>query len=119
MPPDPDGHRQLTGHDNACILAFARYLEEKRMPVWIRHVVVPGITDDPGQLSRLGTFLGGLSNVTALDVLPYHVMGVTKYKELGISYPLEGIPAATVDQAKQARQIILTAYRKVHRTTKK
>ena len=113
---DPDGHKQLTGHDNAGILAFARYLEEKHMPVWIRHVVVPGITDDPGQLSRLGTFLGGLSNVTALDVLPYHVMGVSKYKELGIPYPLEGIPAATTQQAKDARQIILTAYRKVHRT---
>ena len=113
---DPDGHKSLTGHDNAGILAFARYLEQKRMPVWIRHVVVPGITDDPGQLSRLGTFLGQLSNVTALDVLPYHVMGVAKYKELGIPYPLEGIPAATVEQAKAARQIILTAYRKVHRT---
>jgi len=64
----------------------------------------------------LGTFLGQLSNVTALDVLPYHVMGVAKYKELGIPYPLEGIPAATVEQTKAARQIILTAYRKVHRT---
>jgi len=110
---DPDGHKALTGHDNAGILAFARYLEGKQIPVWIRHVVVPGITDDPGQLSRLGTFLGGLSNVTALDVLPYHVMGVSKYRELGIPYPLEGIPAATTQQAKDARQIILTAYRKV------
>jgi pyruvate formate lyase activating enzyme len=113
---DPVGHKTLTGHDNSGILAFARYLAEKQVPVWIRHVVVPGITDDPGQLSRLGTFLGGLSNVTALDVLPYHVMGVSKYKELGISYPLEGIPAATTQLAKDARQIILTAYRKVHRT---
>ena len=107
---DPEGHKDLTGHDNAGILAFARYLEEKNIPVWIRHVVVPGITDDPGQLSRLGTFLGTLSNVKALDVLPYHIMGVTKYEELDIPYPLKGVEPATHKQAKEAKQIILTAY---------
>ena len=110
---DPPGHKDLTGHDNAGILAFARYLEEKNVPVWIRHVVVPGITDDPGQLSRLGEFMGTLSNVKALDVLPYHVMGVSKYAELGIPYPLDGTPAATKEQADEARKTILTAYRRV------
>ena len=79
------------------------------MPVWIRHVVVPGITDDPGQLTRLGAFIGTLPNVKALDVLPYHVMGVRKYEELNIPYPLEGVPAATQTQAKEAKKIILTA----------
>ena len=59
---DPEGHKTLTGHDNAGILAFARYLERKHIPVWIRHVVVPGITDDEALLTRLGTFLGKLSN---------------------------------------------------------
>ena len=112
---DPQGHKDLTGHDNAGILAFARYLEQKQIPVWIRHVVVPGITDDPGQLSRLGAFLGTLTNVKALDVLPYHIMGVSKYKELGISYPLEGVEPATQKQAKDAKQIILTAYWKIRR----
>ena len=116
---DPDGHKQLTGHDNSGILAFARYLEEKGIPVWIRHVVVPGITDDPAQLTRLGQFIGQLNNVKALDVLPYHVMGVSKYKELGIPYPLEGIPAATTEEAKNARQVILSAYRRSHRATPK
>ena len=112
---DPEGHKALTGHDNAGILAFARYLAEKKVPVWIRHVVVPGITDDPGQLTRLGAFLAQLPNVQALDVLPYHVMGVSKYKELGISYPLEGVPAATTDQAKEAKKHILTAFWKARR----
>ena len=107
---DPDAHKDLTGHDNSGILAFARYLAEKEIPVWIRHVVVPGITDDPGALSRLGTFLGTLPNVKALDVLPYHIMGVSKYKELDIPYPLEGVEPATQKQAKEAKQIILTAY---------
>ena len=107
---DPVCHKDLTGHDNAGILAFARYLDQMKIPVWIRHVVVPGITDDPGPLARLGAFLGTLSNIKALDVLPYHIMGVTKYKELGIPYPLEGVEPATQNQAKDAKQIILTAY---------
>ena len=115
---DPDGHRELTGRDNAGILAFARYLARKQIAVWIRHVVVPGITDDPGQLTRLGPFLATLPNVKALDVLPYHVMGVSKYADLGIDYPLKGVPAATSDQAKAARQIILDAFRKARLAAK-
>ena len=112
---DPEGHKDLTGHDNADILAFARYLDEKKVPVWIRHVVVPGITDDPVQLARLGAFLGTLSNVKALDVLPYHIMGVSKYQELGIPYPLEGVEPADKKLAATAKQIILTAYWKVRK----
>ena len=113
---DPAGHQELTGHDNAGILAFARYLEEKNVPVWIRHVVVPGITDDPLQLTRLGQFIGTLSNVKALDVLPYHIMGVSKYKELDIPYPLTGVEPATQKQAKDAKQIILAAYWQTRRS---
>ena len=104
---DPEGHKALTGHDNAGILAFARYLEEKQIPVWIRHVVVPGITDDPAQLTSLGQFLGTLSNVKALDVLPYHTMGVNKYRDLGIDYPFEGVEPATKEQANAAKKTIL------------
>ena len=107
---DPEGHRELTGHDNGHILAFARYLDENQVPVWIRHVVVPGITDDPELLNRLGTFIGSLSNVKALDVLPYHIMGVTKYEQLGMEYPLKGVEPATRAQAIEAKKIILTAY---------
>lgn len=115
---DPGGHKTLTGHDNAGILAFARYLEERNVDVWIRHVVVPGITDDEALLTRLGMFLGTLSNIKALDVLPYHIMGVTKYDQLNIPYPLKGIPAATKDQAARAKKIILTAYWKQRRSLK-
>ena len=115
---DPDDHKDLTGHDNGRILAFAKYLARKNVPVWIRHVVVPGITDDPIQLTRLGEFIGKLPNVQALDVLPYHVMGVSKYKELRIPYPLEGVEPATQQQAKEAKQIILSAIRKVRRGAK-
>jgi pyruvate formate lyase activating enzyme len=113
---DPEGHKDLTGHDNAGILAFARYLEEKQVPVWIRHVVVPGITDDAGQLARLGTFIGKLSNVQALDVLPYHIMGISKYKELNLPYPLEGVEPATRKQAMDAKKIILQAFWQARRS---
>lgn len=110
---DPAAHRELTGMDNEGILAFACYLAERKIPVWIRHVVVPGITDDPDALSRLGAFIGTLGNVKALDVLPYHTMGVSKYGELGIPYPLEGVEPATKEQAAKAKEIILDAYRRV------
>ena len=112
---DSAAHQALTGHDNGNILAFARYLAKKNIPVWIRHVVVPGITDDPKQLTQLGQFIGSLPNVKTLDVLPYHVMGVSKYRELGIPYPLEGVEPATREQAKEARRVILTAVQQVRR----
>ena len=108
---DREAHKELTGQDNTGILAFAEYLAEKNVPVWIRHVVVPGITDDPGALSRLGRFIATLSNVKALDVLPYHVLGVSKYKNLGIEYPLEGVEPATQQMAIDARQTIMAAFR--------
>lgn len=88
---DNTEHKELTAHGNENILAFALYLEKKRIPVWIRHVVVPGITDNPVHLEKLGSFIGSLSNLKALDVLGYHTLGVSKYKELGIEYPLEGV----------------------------
>ena len=112
---DPEGHKALTGHDNAGILAFAKFLEEKNVPVWIRHVVVPGITDEESLLTRLGTFLGTLSNIKALDVLPYHIMGITKYEQMHIPYPLKGVPPATKEAAARAKKIILTAYWKQRR----
>lgn len=112
---DRKTHQKLTGQDNAGILDFARYLAEKKIPVWIRHVVVPGVTDDPAALERLGEFIGALPNVKALDVLPYHTMGVEKYRRLGIAYPLEGVEPATKRQAIEAKEIILSALRRARR----
>lgn len=111
-------HRDLTGQDNEGILAFAKYLEEKRVPVWIRHVVVPGITDDETSLQRLGSFIGSLSNVKALDVLPYHTMGVGKYKEMGIPYPLEGVEAISRQKAAEAKDIIMNSLRRARSAAK-
>ena len=76
-------------------------------PLWIRHVVVPGITYDKEQLTRLGEFIKTLSNVEKLEVLPYHTLGENKYEKLGIEYPLQGVPQLTKEEAKEAEEIIL------------
>ncbi len=104
---DPEKHLKLTGQPNENILKFAEYLDEKHVDVWIRHVVVPGITDDDTYLYKLGYFIGGLSNLKALDVLPYHTMGVVKYEKLGYKYRLEGTPAMTQDKVIEKKQVIL------------
>lgn len=113
---DPEGHRRLTGQPLSPVLAFARYLERRQVPLWIRHVVVPGITDDPKELFALGQWLSTLHNLKALDVLPYHDMGKPKYKRLGLEYPLADTPPLTHDQALAARQIILNGLRDGRRT---
>ena len=112
---DPEVHRELTGQDNGGILAFARYLSEKKVPFWVRHVVVPGITDDPVYLRKLGNFLGTLNGIKALDVLPYHTMGKAKYEEMGIPYPLEGVEALPKSEAVKAKEIILKGFKETRK----
>ena len=107
---DEEAHRQLTGMDNQRVFAFARYLDQKGVPLRIRHVVVPTITDSREQLTSLGRFMGTLSNVVGLEVLPYHTMGVNKYQELGMEYPLKDLPSATNQQAEDAQKVILSAF---------
>ena len=91
---DPVKHKKLTGQDNRNILAFARFMDEQGVKLWVRHVLVPGITDNDNDLFELGKFLATLKNLETLDVLPYHTMGVPKYERLGLEYPLKDIPAA-------------------------
>lgn len=106
---DNEEHKILTGHPNTAILDFAKYLSEKNIPVWIRHVVVPEITYNEDYLTQLGEFLAGLKNIKALDVLPYHDMAKGKYKELGLTYPLENTSPLTKEEAINARNIIIKA----------
>ena len=113
---DPEKHKRLTGHDNGNILAFAKYLEQKSIPLWVRHIIVEGYTDHPDDLQKLGRFIGRLSNLKALDVLPYHTMGVSKYQALGIPYPLEGVPALPLSEAVKAKEHILRGIREVRST---
>lgn len=105
-------HKELTAWDNTHILEFATFLDKNSIPVWIRHVVVPGITDNEKDLWDLGYFIGGLKNVKALDVLPYHSMGKVKYENLGLDYPLKDVPDLDKEKAIEAREIILDGIRK-------
>lgn len=109
---DQKEHIKLTSHSNERILAFARYLDEKNIPIWVRHVIVPEITLYKDYLERLGTFIGTLNNVKALDVLPYHSMGKVKYENMHMDYPLKDTREATKEEAVEAKNIILAAYKK-------
>ena len=100
-------HKEITSHSNENILAFARYLKEKDIPVWIRHVVVEGYTDNEEDLLELGKFLSSMKNMKALDVLPYHDMGRVKYEKLGLEYPLKDIQPLSKSEAVKARDIII------------
>jgi len=100
-------HKELTAHSNKNVLEFAKHLSDKQIPVWIRHVVVPGITDNETYLAELGEFIATLKNVKALDILPYHNMAIPKYENLKMEYPLKDIPPLTKEEGIKARNIIL------------
>lgn len=104
---DPQKHKELTTQPNENILDFAKYLNEKQIPMWIRHVVVPGITDDDKYLYQLGYFIGEFTNLKALDVLPYHTMGKAKYENLGIEYKLKDVPPMDKTKVVEKKQVIL------------
>ncbi len=99
-------HKSLTGHDNAAILDCARYLSEIGKPAWIRHVLVPGITDNDECLTELADFLRGLKNIERIDVLPYHSLGTFKYEKLGIDYSLKDTSAPSAERIDNAENIL-------------
>jgi len=105
---DSAEHKKLTGMGNEHILAFAEHIRDLGIPVWIRHVVVPGITDQHDELFALGEYLSTLSNLKALDVLPYHDMAKPKYENLGMEYPLGDTPPLSKEEAIKAREIIMS-----------
>ncbi len=104
---DREGHRELTGMDNENILALARYLSEHGKPMWIRHVLVPGITDAEEDLTNLAAFIGTLKTVEKIEVLPYHTLGAFKWENLGIPYALPGVKTPTAEEVKRAEAILI------------
>lgn len=99
---DPGLHKRLTNMDNKPVHEFARRLAERKHPVWIRFVIVPGWTDNMDEIARMADFAAGLGNVQRVDVLPFHQMGRFKWEKLGMEYKMrdaEPPSAETIDQA--------------------
>lgn len=109
---DDEEHKGLTGHSNQNVLAFAKYLSDIGKPMWIRHVLVSGITDNDEYLKSLSQFISGLKTVQKVEVLPYHTMGVSKYEKLGVDYPLKGLQPPQKERIINAREILCKGYSK-------
>ena len=103
---DDDKHKDLTGVSNANVLNFAKYLSDVGKKVWIRHVLVPQLTDVDNYLKGLKTFISTLSIVEKIEVLPYHNMGEAKYDKLNINYPLKGVNPPDKQRVINAKGIL-------------
>ena len=103
---DDEKHKELTGVSNKNILEFARYLSDKCIPVWIRHVLVPDLTTDEEDLLNLRKFINSLNNVKKVEIIPYHTLGVYKYEALGLRYPLKNVKPPTIEQIYLAKKAL-------------
>ncbi len=109
---DPEEHIKLTKQPNDNIFKFLAYADSKEKTIWIRHVIVPGITFIDSYLDQLGYYIGQFHSIKALDVLPYHDMGKVKYEKMGIDYVLKDVAPLTAEDAIHARKIILEGFKR-------
>ena len=98
--------KKLTGVGIEKTLKLARHLDERNIPVWLRHVLVPGITDSEENLSKIGEFAASLNNVERIEILPYHTMGVHKWENMGLDYELKDVRDVEADDIARAAEII-------------
>ena len=103
---DSEKHQALTGHPNENILELAHWLSDHGKKMWIRHVLVPGLTDSEEGLTKLDAFLSNLKTIDRVEVLPYHTLGLFKWKKLGIDYPLDGVRTPTAEEVQKAEQLL-------------
>ena len=98
---DAERHRHLTGMEIAPVLSFAHRLAARNKPVWVRFVLVPGLTDNFDDIGHIADFAAGLGVVDRVDVLPFHHMGRFKWKELGLNYELEDTPPPSIELVEE------------------
>ena len=103
---DDEKCKELVGKGNKLELEFARYLSDNGIHMWIRQVLVPGMTDDENDLLKLKNFISSLDTVDRVELLPYRNLGEYKWKELGLKYPLEGVREANEDDINRAKEIL-------------
>jgi pyruvate formate lyase activating enzyme len=106
---DSERHRRLTGMDVAPVLAFARRLAARQRPMWLRFVLVPGLTDDREDIAKIAGFAASLGNVDRVDVLPFHQLGQYKWHRLRMNYTLEDVEPPSSDLVGQVVAIFRTA----------
>lgn len=106
---DNEIHKKLTGKDNKNVIEMFRYLDKKNFPIWIRHVLVPTITDDDDLLKRTDEFIKTLHNVQRVEILPYHTLGIYKYDILKKEYPLKGISSPSKEREENANKLLHTS----------
>ena len=102
----PEKCKDLVGVSIDKTLEFAKHLSDRNIPVWIRHVLVPGITDDIENLELMGKFISTLKNVDRVELLPYHTLGVHKWENMGFEYELKDVPDATSEDIEKASKIL-------------
>ena len=105
---DNDGYCKITGKDIAVSLDFLRYCQDKGIRMWIRQVIVPGINDNTMYINKLREFIRPLKNIEKVELLPYHLLGVSKYKQLGIPYRLDGVPAMDKEKCDELYRILMS-----------
>lgn len=103
---DEEEHVKLTGKSGKNIREMFAYLDEIKKPIWIRHVLVPGITDIDEYLIKTRDFIRTLSNVQRVEILPYHGLGAMKYKDLGLDYALKDLESPTAERVAHAKEIL-------------
>ncbi|MCR5272740.1 MAG: pyruvate formate lyase-activating protein [Lachnospiraceae bacterium] len=103
---DDEKHKDLTGCSNKNILEMAKYLSDNNKDMWIRRVLVPGLTDDEKDLKDTADFIKTLNSVKKVEILPYHTLGVQKWKDLGIKYSLDDFDPPTDEEVKKAKDIL-------------
>lgn len=103
---DNTKHKELTSVSNTNTLEFAKYLSKNNKKMWIRYVLVPGLSDDKADLVELRKFIDTLNGVEKVEILPYHKMGIHKYEELGLEYPIPHINEPSQSQIDEANEIL-------------
>lgn len=103
---DDEKCKDLVGFSNKLELEFANYLSENGIKMWIRQVIIPGITDDENDLIRLKEFLQTLKTIEKVELNPYHTLGVYKWEDLGLEYPLKGVRQANNEDIERAKRIL-------------
>lgn len=102
----PEAYKKMTGYPMKDFSEFLELCQKLEKKIWLRQVIVPGINDTEEYILELKKYIKNIKNVERVELLPYHLYGVEKYKKLGISYRLDGVPAMKKEDLDKLNQIL-------------